>query len=171
MLEITTEPGGFGTPVRRRNGDLVYLCGEARRQVKAVRKLLMKLARHFGRLPMIDLADFRGLDQINATNDELIECLSSVPDPYAPVDLDAAMVASTRDLKIADRILSRPRTSTIQQLLAVSDNAEDWHIFWRVRSPNGFTAQAKAADAEFQKLKTENRARLAQRKADGRQTN
>src|SRR6266566_1897086 len=118
MLEITTDPLRPGSRIsaRRKNGDKIFLYGETIRQLKTARKVLMKLSKHFD-LPLATFTDFVGLEMINASNYELIECLSSVPDPYAPVDLRAAMVASSRDFKIVNRILSRPRQSTIEQLL------------------------------------------------------
>jgi hypothetical protein len=164
MLEITTDPLRPGSRIsaRRKNGDKIFLYGETIRQLKTARKVLMKLSKHFD-LPLATFTDFVGLEMINASNDELIECLSSVPDPYAPVDLRAAMVASSRDFKIVNRILSRPRQSTIEQLLAVSGNSEDWSNFWRVRSPSGFTKERMAEEAEYRKLRAENRERLERR--------
>jgi hypothetical protein len=43
---------------RRSNGDKVYIFGETVRQVKQIRRMLMKLARHYGDLPMIFCARF-----------------------------------------------------------------------------------------------------------------
>jgi hypothetical protein len=165
MLEITTNPSGFGTPVRRRNGDLVYIYGECRRQLKTVRKLLMKLSRHWG-LPMKHLADFAGLEGIgNAGNDDLIDCLSSVPDPYSGVELRAAMIAWKRDLNITDLILRQD--PSIPQLLAVSDNQEDWLVFWRCNCPVPAIRDHLAQElVKGRALKAENRARLGRRKAD-----
>jgi hypothetical protein len=166
MLEISTtqQAQRMGTPVRRRNGDRVYLFGEHRRQLKTVRKILMKLSQHYG-LPMATFADFIGIERINTTNDELIDCLSNVPDPYAEVDLRAAMVASTRDFRICERV--RAQDPTIEQLLTVSGNSEDWYNFWRVRSSKSWTPERMAKDAELQKLKAENRERLERRGANG----
>jgi hypothetical protein len=174
MLVITTDPRapGSGIGARRKNGDRIYLRGENIRQLKIVRKVLMKLAKHFD-LPMATFTDFVGLEHINTSNEELLECLSTVPDPYAPVDERVAMVASTRDFKIANRILSRPRQSTLEQLLAVSANSEDWSNFWRVRSSKGFTPERIAEEAKLQKLKASNREKLEQRSrsANGQHTN
>jgi hypothetical protein len=168
MLVITTDPRapGSGIGARRKNGDKIYLRGKPVRQLRIVRKILMALSRHFD-LPLATFDDFTGLEHINTTNDELIECLSTVPDPYAPVDERVVMVASTRDFKIANRILSRPRQSTLEQLLAVSANSEDWANFWRVRSTKGFTPERIAEEAELQKLKASNRGKLEQRSANG----
>ena len=166
MLVITTDPRapGSGIGARRKSGDKIYLRGKPIQQLRIVRKILMRLAKHYA-MPLATFADFVGIEMINATNEELIECLSTVPDPYAPVDERAAMIASTRDFKIVNRILSRPRQSTIEQLLAVSANSEDWANFWRVRSPKGFTPERIAKQAEFQKLKASNREKLEQRRA------
>jgi hypothetical protein len=165
MLEITTEPNRFGSRVsaHRRNGDKVYLGGEARRQLKTVRKILMKLAGHYG-LKMIEHADFLGVERINATNDDLVECLSSAPDPYSGVDLRAAMVAWRRDLNITNQILHQD--PSVDQLLAVCDNQEDWLVFWRCNCPVPAIRDHLAQElAKARALKAENQERLARRKA------
>jgi hypothetical protein len=175
FAEITSDPhpschsNYIGIGARRKNGDRVYVFGECRRQIKAVRKLIMKLGRHLG-LPMKDLADFRGLGMIAAENDDLIDCLSSVPDPYAGVDLRAAFVAWKRDLNITDQILHQD--PSIPQLTAVSDNQEDWLLFWRCNCPVPAIRDHLAQELEEARaLKAENRERLERRKADGQQTN
>jgi hypothetical protein len=169
LVEITTNPhpshhGGASfnrITARRKNGDKAFVFAATKRQCLAIKGILMKLARHYGPLPMITFADFIGVERINASNDDLIECLSAVPDPYAQVDLRAAMVATTRDFRICERV--RAQDPTYKHLLAVCDCCEDWHNFWRVRSKNGFTPERIAEEAEFQKLKADNRRRLQQR--------
>jgi hypothetical protein len=145
---------------RRKNGDRVYIFGETKRQVRAIRKLLMKLAKHWG-LPMANHADFIGMAGINATNEEMLDCLSSVPDPYAGVDLRTAFVAWRRDLNLTDLILRQD--PSVPQLLAVTDNQEDWLVFWRCNCPVPAIRDHLAQElAKGRALKAENRARLAQ---------
>jgi hypothetical protein len=129
----------------------------------------MKLSRHYG-LPLAAHADFAGMHMINADNDNLIDCLSSVPDPYAGVDLRAAFVAWRRDLNVTDLILRQD--PSIPQLTAVSDNQEDWLVFWRCNCPVPEIRDHLAQElAKGRALKAENRERLARRNADGQQTN
>jgi hypothetical protein len=177
FAEITTDPqphghNYVGIGARRKNGDRIRIFGETKRQVKAIRKLLMKLGQHFG-LPMANHADFVGIERINAANDDLIDCLSSVPDPYAPdIDMQAAWIAWRRDWKICNRILAQD--PSIDQLLSVSGNQQDWMTWFRCNHPDARVRDALARDiAKVQPLISENRERLAkQRKANGQpQTN
>jgi hypothetical protein len=88
MLEITTDPHRPGSRIgaRRKNGDKVFIYGNVTRQLRTVRTILMKLARHFD-LPLADFAEFLGIEEINVSKEDLIQCLSAVPDPYSGVEL------------------------------------------------------------------------------------
>jgi hypothetical protein len=101
MLKITTDPraSGSGIGARRKNGDQVFLRGENIKQLRTVRKVLIKMAQHF-QLPMAELGDFLGVDRINLTNRDLLECLSTVPNLYSEVDFAVAIEAWRRDYKI-----------------------------------------------------------------------
>jgi hypothetical protein len=155
LLEITEHRRGFlSIPVRRRkNGrqvDQVYVTADNRTQLKAVRGLLMKLARHF-RAPLIECADFYGLGAINTANETLIAALSSVPDPYCGVDFDLALTAYHRDLAITDKILAQD--PSIPHLLAVNNNQYDWVVFLRCNHPSAAVRQRFARDlAELDRL-------------------
>jgi hypothetical protein len=170
MLEITTDPHrpGSGIGARRKNGDKIYLRGETIRQLRTVRKMLMKLSRHYG-LPMIAFADFAGVEEINTTNEDLIECLSTVPDPYAGVDRRVAVEAWQRDWRICNRVLRQD--PTIDQLLTVSGNQQDWMTWWRCNHDDPQMRSLLAEEiANAQELIMSNRARLAKmRGADGQQ--
>jgi hypothetical protein len=171
--KITTdphdEPGGSGSynriTARRKNGDHVYIFGQTKRQCMAIKRLLMKLARHYDET-MIKFADFFGVDEIAATNADLIECLSPVPDPYSGVNPHQALIAAMRDARICERILGQP--NTIEQLLTVSNNQYDWGLFFRVNDERPEVRDLWARQlAEMKVWMDENRARLApQRKAD-----
>ena len=161
MLEITTDARapGSGIGARRKNGDRIYLRGETIRQLRIVRKVLMKLSKHFD-MPMSTFAAFLGLDQINATNDEMLHCLSTVPNPYDErvTDLRIAVAASNRDWRICEYVCARD--PTIDQLVTVSANAEDWQTFWRVRHPQAAMREHLAAElVKGRALKAENRER------------
>ena len=171
MLQITNDPHapGSGIGARRKNGDRIYLRGEARQQLRKVRKVLMKLARHYN-LPLIAFTDFAGIEEINASNEDLVDCLSTVPDPYSGVERREAMTAAIRDSRICERILAQGDAS-IDQLLAVSGNQQDWCTWWRCNHPDP-QVRARLAEqiADAQELIMSNRARLAQqRSANGRE--
>jgi hypothetical protein len=118
MLKISTNPHepGSGIGARRKNGDSVVLRGETISQLRTVRKVLIKMARHF-QLPMAELGDFLGVDRINLTNRDLLDCLSTVPDPYAEVDFAAAIEAWRRDFKIGHRVLAND--PSIEEIMIV----------------------------------------------------
>ena len=174
MLQIHTNPNPIPfvhIVARRKNGDRVYLFGEAQRQLRTIRKVLMKLARHYD-LPMIAFTEFPGLEMINASNDELLACLSTVPNPYDDRidDPRIAIAASNRDWRICNCV--QARDPTIEQLVTVSAQQEDWMTFWRVRHPDAGMRERLAQQlAEDQALKAENRERLRRRKEDGQHTN
>jgi hypothetical protein len=166
MLEITTDPHapGSGIGARRKNGDKIFLRGETIHQLRTVRKLLMKLAHHYN-LPLVAFADFAGIEESNAENTDLIECLSTVPDPYAGVDRRVAMEAWQRDWRICNRILQQD--PIIDQLLAVSGNQQDWMTWWRCNHPDAGMRSLLAEEiANAQELIMSNRARLAQRRSE-----
>jgi hypothetical protein len=168
MLEITTNARapGSGIGARRKNGDKIFLRGETIHQLRTVRKLLMKLAHHYN-LPLAAFADFAGIEEINAENADLIDCLSTVPDPYAGVDKRVAMEAWQRDYRICERVLAQD--PTIDQLLAVSGNQQDWLTWWRCNHPDAQMRSLLAEEiANAQELIMSNRVKLAQqRNADG----
>jgi hypothetical protein len=169
MLEITTNPlrPGSGIGARRKNGDKIYLRGETIRQLRIVRKILMKLSKHFD-LPMATFAAFPGLEMINASNDELLACLSTVPNPYDDRvdDPRIAIAASNRDWRICNCV--QARDPTIEQLVTVSAQQEDWMTFWRVRHPDAGMRERLAQElVKARALKAENRARLERRQANG----
>jgi hypothetical protein len=171
MLEITTDAHrpGSGIGARRKNGDKIYLRGETIRQLRTVRRVLMKLAKHYG-LPLNTFAEFLGVEMINATNDELLDCLSTVPNPYSGVDLRVAIAASNRDWRICNCICARD--PTIEQLVTVSAQQEDWQVFWRCNHPDvGMRDRLAQELAEGRALKAENRERLEQRRAADGATN
>jgi hypothetical protein len=153
MFKITTDPHGSGSRVtaRRKNGDIVYIFGQTKRQMMAVRKLIMKAARHYD-LPMIHLADFWGIEKINATNAELLECLSVVPDPYCGCDPRQALIAAMRD--------------ALEQLFTIQESNYDWGVYWRCNHPTEAGRQRFARDNEgmLEQL-TENRRRYEEIKA------
>jgi hypothetical protein len=152
LLEITEHRRCFTSiPVRRKNGDRVYVTAGSRQQLKAVRGLLMKLAKHF-RAPLIECADFYGLGAINTANETLIAALSVVPDPYAPgIDFDLALTAYHRDLAITDKILAQD--PSIPHLLAVNNNQYDWVVFLRCNHPTANVRDRFARDlAELDRL-------------------
>jgi hypothetical protein len=162
MFKITTDPHGDGSRVtaRRRNGDIVYIFGQTRRQMMAIRKLLMKLGRHYD-LPMSHLADFWGIEEINATNEELLECLSLVPDPYCGCNPRQALVAAMRDARIIQRVLAR--NPTLEQLFTIQASNYDWGVYWRCNHPTaaGRERFAKDLDGMLDQM-TENRRRYEQ---------
>jgi hypothetical protein len=167
FAEITTDPHRCHSDfcritARRKNGDHVLIYGQTKRHAFAIKRILMKLARSFRVIPMADLADFIGLQGINATNDELIDCLSAVPDPYAEVDRSAAVIAWKRDWNICERV--RAQDPSYKHLIAVSANAEDWMTFWRCNCPSPAMRDHLARELEEGRaLKSENRRRLQQR--------
>jgi hypothetical protein len=171
FLEVRTDPhpkcpGSFNRiSARRRNGEKVYLFGETRHQLKAVKRIIMRLSQKFG-LPLIAQADFVGVEKLGAENADLIDCLSSPPDPYAGVDVRQAMTAWLRDVRICDSILAQE--PTIDEILSVSANSQDWCLFWRCNHPDAAVRDRLAKSlAEAQGLIAENRQRLEeQRKAD-----
>jgi hypothetical protein len=154
LLEITEHRRGFlSIPVRRKNGDRVYVTAGSRQQFKAAKGLLMKLAKHF-RAPLIECADFYGLGAINTANEVLIAALSSVPDPYCGVDFDLAMKAYNRDLAITDKILAQD--PSIPHLLAVNNNQYDWVVFLRCNHLSANVRERFARDlAELDRLAEE----------------
>src|SRR5260370_3607244 len=105
IAEITTataptQRNYTGIGARRKNGDRIRIFANNLRQCRTLRKILMKLAKHYG-LPLAQHADFDGIGMISATNDELLTCLSPFPcDPYCGVHLHAALVAWRRHLHI-----------------------------------------------------------------------
>jgi hypothetical protein len=162
LLEITSDRRAFTSlPVRRKGDQVVYVTGETKRQTRAVRKLLMALARRFG-LPMIAFAEFAGVEKLNAANEDLIDCLSIVPNPYpsglrwSEAELETAKRAWMRDWKICNRVLAQD--PTIEELLAVSGNQQDWCNWWRCNHPDA-SVRARMAQgiAEAQALINENR--------------
>jgi hypothetical protein len=163
MLEITTNPHrpGSGIGARRKNGDRIYLRGETIRQLRTVRKLLMKLSRQFG-LPLAAHADFAGIEIIkNVTNNDLIDCLSTVPDPYSGVSPRQALIAAMRDARICHRILAQD--PTLDQLFSVTDNIYDWGLWWRCNHPTAAGRERFARDLEgMLEQMTENRRRYEQ---------
>jgi hypothetical protein len=170
--KITTDP--HDTPdgsylritARRRNGDRCFVFREGKQQVKAIRKILMRLARHFND-EMIRLADFYGLDEVKTTNAELIACLSSVPDPYAGVDPREALIAAKRDLHICMQIMAQD--PSLDHLMAVSNNFWDWTTYWRCCHPTAAGREREARElAEMEPLRTENRERYERIKLNGR---
>jgi hypothetical protein len=154
LLEITEDRLSFTSiPIRRKSGDLVYVTGDNRKQLKAVRALMIKLARHF-KAPLIQVADFYGLDQINTKTEDLLACLSSAWDPDADVALDIAYAAYLRDLEITNIVLARD--PSITQLLIVKNNQLDWCVWWQRHHPNPAVRQSLAQDlVEFDRLAEE----------------
>jgi hypothetical protein len=173
FAEITTNPkkkiSNFTRiTARRKNGDQCFIFGQDKSHVFAIKRILMKLARSFRVIPMADLADFIGLGGINTTNEELINCLSVVPNAYAGVDLHAAVVAWKRDYHITARVLAQ--NPSVDQITACSDNQEDWVVFWRCNCPVPEIREHLAQElAEGRTLKADNRRRLEERKANGGQ--
>jgi hypothetical protein len=172
--KITTNPhdqpsGNFiRITARRKNGDSVFVFGESLRQVRAIKRLLMKSARHFNET-LLEVSNLSGLGQIKTVNDELIACLSSVPDPYAPVDRQDAADASVRDARIIQAILAHD--PTIEELFRVMENMYDWQCWWRCNHPTaeGRERFAKDLDGMLERL-TANRERYEQikeRRANG----
>jgi hypothetical protein len=122
-----------GIGARRKNGDHIRIFADNLRQCRTLKRILMALAKHYG-LPLAQHANFDGIGMIRATNDELLTCLSPFPgDPYSGVDIHAAFVAWRRDFNITNLIMAQD--PTIPQLLAVSDNQQDWLLFWRCNCP------------------------------------
>jgi hypothetical protein len=154
LLEITEHRRSFTSiPVRRKNGDRVFVTGDNRKQLKAVRTILQKLARHF-RAPLIEVADFYGLDRINTKADDLLACLSSAWDPDSDVALDIAYAAYKRDLEITNIVLARD--PSITQLLIVKNNQLDWCVWWQRHHPSPSVRQSLAQDlVEFDRLAEE----------------
>jgi hypothetical protein len=133
-----------------------------------IRKLLMKLGRAYD-LPMSHFADFWGIEKINATNAELLECLSVVPDPYCGCDPRQALIAAMRDARIIQRVLARD--PTLEQLFTIQESNYDWGVYWRCNHPTEAGRQRFARDNEgmLEQL-TENRRRYEQinaRRANG----
>jgi hypothetical protein len=157
----TTKYSYTGIGARRKNGDRIRIFGDNLRQCRTLKRILMALAKHYG-LPLAQHANFDGIGMIAATNDELLTCLSPFPgDPYSGVDLHAAFVAWQRDLNITNLILAQ--NPTIPQLRKVSDNQEDWLLFWRVNCPVQQIREHLAQElVEVRALKAENRERLEQ---------
>jgi hypothetical protein len=153
LLEITERRLGFTSmPVRSKRG-LVFVTGDSRKQLKAVRALMIKLARHF-KAPLIEVADFYGLDQINTKTDDLLACLSSAWDPDADVALDIAYAAYCRDLEITNIVLARD--PSIPQLLIVKNNQLDWCVWWQRHHPSPSVRESLAQDlVEFERLAEE----------------
>jgi hypothetical protein len=144
----------------RKNGDKVYVFGEGTRQVKAIRTILMKLARHYNK-EMIHLADFFGLEEVRTTNAELIKCLSSVPDPYCGCDPTDALIAGKRDLNICMQIMAQD--PTLDHLVVVCNNFADWGTYWRCNEPTAAGRDRWAKHlADLAPLRTENRRRYEQ---------
>jgi hypothetical protein len=172
MLVITTDPRRSGSSIaaRRKSGDKVFIYGNVTRQLRTVRKILMKLSRHYSNLPMIAFAGFAGVEEINVTKEELLECLSAVPDPYSGVDVRIAMEAWQRDWHICERVLKQDLS--IDQLLAVSGNQQDWCVFWRCNHDDPRMRALLAEEiANAQELIMSNRERLQQqRQANGQHT-
>jgi hypothetical protein len=176
FAEITTDPqlhhrrsNYVSTVARRKNGDHVHILGQHKQQVFAIRRILMKLARKYA-LPMIHLADFTGLQGIATNNDELVKCLSEVPDAYAEVDMHAAVVAWKRDRNICDLILRHDPDCV--QLIAVSNNEIDWATYFRCNCPVPAIREHLAQElAEAQALRAEAVERaerqLARKQANG----
>jgi hypothetical protein len=154
LLEITEDRRRFTSiPVRRKNGDRVFVTGDNRKQLKAVRALMIKLARHF-KAPLIQVADFYGLDQINTKTEDLLACLSSAWDPDSSVDLDIAYAAYRRDLEITNIVLARD--PSITQLLIVKNNQLDWCRWWHRHHPSPSVRECLAQDlAEYDRLAEE----------------
>ena len=174
FAKITTDPhdhpsGSFNRiTARRKSGDSVFVFGESLRQVRTIKRILMKLARKFNE-PLIHVADFVGVERVTATPAELLACLSSVPDPYAGVDPSDAADASVRDARIIQAILAqRP---TIEQIFTVMENMYDWGCWWRCNHPTAAGREYFAKDLEgMLDRMTENRRRYEQIKerANGR---
>jgi hypothetical protein len=154
LLEITEHRRRFTSiPVRRKNGDRCFVTGDNGKQLKAVRALMIKLARHF-RAPLIEVADFYGLDQINTKTEDLLACLSSAWDPDADVDLDIAYAAYLRDLEITNIVLARD--PSITELLVVKNNQLDWCRWWHRHHPSPAVRESLAQDlAEYDRLAEE----------------
>jgi hypothetical protein len=164
--KITTDPhdqpsGNFiRITARRKNGDSVFVFGESLRQVRTIKRILMKLARKFNE-PLTHVADFVGVAQIKATPAELLACLSSVPNPYADVNPSEAADASVRDARIIQAILAQ--SPTIEQIFTVMENMYDWGCWWRCNHPTAAGREHFAKDLEgmLEQL-TENRRRYEQ---------
>jgi hypothetical protein len=163
--KITNDPhdapsGSFNWITARRKNDRVYIFGETKRQCLAIRKLLMKSARHFNET-LLEVSDFFGLDEINTTNAELLECLSSPPDPYSGVNVREALVAAMRDARIIQRVLTQ--NPTIEQLFTIQASNYDWGLYFRCNHPTvaGRERFAKDLEGMLEQL-TENRRRYEQ---------
>lgn len=76
---------------------------------------------HWPRKSVFPLCDFTTL-------------LHSVPPPYAQVDLLRALLEFHEDKRNSEYAMQRELT--VEQLIAIFDNAESWCAFWAIRHPD-----------------------------------